>query len=278
MREFKKKQKRLKKIMNSVVIVTAVYLFVYIGVEPVLAKSLGATVTMIAAYLSDILVVASMAVLFLYFSKYGKSDKFLESVENELSDTGYYFTARQEKDIDSYYNAVVENLRLNSFSVDEKVAVDDFEFTARATKGKSVIYILKEDEVDKNDLIAYQESAIYDLTSINLKRKADVVMLYICDRADDGAVSLSKMITPLGRKEQIKIANAVVEVPSSRCYFLGNKATKCQQLIANYAMNVEVPIKDEFKGKEQLPFQAELEEHMKEFNIKDFKAGTFYAH
>ena len=278
MREFRKKQKRLKKIMNSVVIVTAVYLFVYIGVEPVLAKSLGATVTMIAAYLSDILVVASMAVLFLYFSKYGKSDKFLESVENELSDTGYYFTARQEKDIDSYYNAVVENLRLNSFSVDEKVVVDDFEFTARATKGKSVIYILKEDEVDKNDLIAYQESAIYDLTSINLKRKADVVMLYICDRADDGAVSLSKMITPLGRKEQIKIANAVVEASTSRCYFLGNKATKCQQLIANYAMNVEVPIKDEFKGKEQLPFQAELEEHMKEFNIKDFKSGTFYAH
>lgn len=264
--------------MNSVVIVTAVYLFVYIGVEPVLAKSLGATMTMIAAYLSDILVVASMAVLFLYFSKYGKSDKFLESVENELSDTGYYFTARQEKDIDNYYNAVVENLRLNSFSVDEKVVVDDFEFTARATKGKSVIYILKEDEVDKNDLIAYQESAIYDLTSINLKRKADVVMLYICDHADDGAVSLSKMITPLGRKEQIKIANAVVEVSSSRCYFLGNKATKCQQLIANYAMNVEVPIKDEFKGKEQLPFQSELEEHMKEFNIKDFKAGTFYAH
>lgn len=264
--------------MNSVVIVTAVYLFVYIGVEPVMAKSLGATVTMIAAYLSDFLVVASMAVLFLYFSKYGKSDKFLESVENELSDTGYYFTARQEKDIDSYYNAVVENLRLNSFSVDEKVVVDDFEFTACATKGKSVIYILKEDEVDKNDLIAYQESAIYDLTSINLKRKADVVMLYICDHADDGAVSLSKMITPLGRKEQIKIANAVVEVSSSRCYFLGNKATKCQQLIANYVMNVEVPIKDEFKGKEKLPFQAELEEHMKEFNIKDFKAGTFYAH
>lgn len=278
MREFRKKQKRLKKIMNSVVIVTAVYLFVYIGVEPVMAKSLGATMTMIAAYLSDFLVVASMAVLFLYFSKYGKSDKFLEAVENELSDTGYYFTARQEKDIDSYYNAVVENLRLNSFSVYEKVVVDDFEFTARATKGKSVIYILKEDEVDKNDLIAYQESAIYDLTSINLKRKADVVMLYICDRADDGAVSLSKMITPLGRKEQIKIANAVVEVSSSHCYFLGNKATKCQQLIANYAMNVEVPIKDEFKGKEQLPFQAELEEHMKEFNIKDFKAGTFYAH
>ena len=53
--------------MNSVVIVTAVYLFVYIGVEPVMAKSLGATVTMIVAYLSDFLVVESMAVLLLYF-------------------------------------------------------------------------------------------------------------------------------------------------------------------------------------------------------------------
>ncbi len=278
MREFRKKQKKLKKIMNTVVIVTAVYLFVYIGVEPIMAKSLGSVVTMIAAYLSDFLVVACMAILFLYFSKYGKSDKFLESVEDELSDIGYYYTARKEKNIDSYCNAVIENLRLNAFSVDEKVVIDDFEFTARATKGKSVIYILKESEIDKNDLIAYQESAIYDVTSVNVKRKADVVMLYICDNADDGAISLSKMITPLGRKEQIKIANAVVELSTSRCYFLGNKATKCQQLIANYAMNVEVPIADEFKGKEQLPFQTELEEHMKEFNIKDFKNGTFYAH
>lgn len=278
MREFRKKQKKLKKIMNTVVIVTAVYLFVYIGVEPIMAKSLGSAVTMIAAYLSDFLVVACMAILFLYFSKYGKSDKFLESVEDELSDIGYYYTARKEKNIDSYCNAVIENLRLNAFSVDEKVVIDDFEFTARATKGKSVIYILKESEIDKNDLIAYQESAIYDVTSVNVKRKADVVMLYICDNADDGAISLSKMITPLGRKEQIKIANAVVELSTSRCYFLGNKATKCQQLIANYAMNVEVPIADEFKGKEQLPFQTELEEHMKEFNIKDFKNGTFYAH
>lgn len=278
MREFRKKQKRLKKIMNTVVIITAVYLFLYIGAEPIMAKSLGATVTMVIAYISDFLVVACMAVLFLYFSKYGKSDKFLESVEDELADTGYYFTARQEKDIDSYYSVVVENLRLNNFSVDEKVVVDDFEFTARATKGKSIIYILKEDEVDKNDLIAYQESAIYDVTSINVKRKADVVMLYICNTADDGAVSLSKMITPLGRKEQIKIANAVVEVSTSRCYFLGNKATKCQQLIANYAMNVALPIDDKYKGKEKLKFQDELEEHMKDFNIKDFKDGTFYAH
>jgi hypothetical protein len=49
-------------------------------------------------------------------------------------------------------------------------------------------------------------------------------------------------------------------------------------MIANYVMNCEVPIKDKFKADEQLNFQFELEEHMKDFNIKDFKNGTFYAH
>jgi hypothetical protein len=46
-------------------------------------------------------------------------------------------------------------------------------------------------------------------------------------------------------------------------------------MIANYVMNCEVPIKDEFKGNEKLKFQFELEEKMKHFDIHDFKNGTF---
>ncbi len=278
MREFRKKQQKLKRIMNTVCILTAFYLFVYIGVEPMLAKALGSTVTLIAAYLCDILVVVCMAVLFSYFSKYGKSDKFLEHIEDELDDVGYYLTARKESNIEEFYGSVVNDLRNNSFSVDEKVEIDGFEFTAKAVKGKSVIYILKENEVDKNDLLAYQDSAIFDLTSISVKRKANAVMLYICDNATDDAVSLSKMITPLGKKEQIVFANAIVELSSGRCYFLGNKPTKCQQLIAQFALGCDVPIDDKLKGTQKLEFQTELEEHMKEFNIKDYKNGTFYAH
>jgi hypothetical protein len=277
MREFRKKQKRLKKIMNTLVVFTAIYFFVYIGIEPMLA-AWSNTVALVAGYVADGLVFVVLCVLFAYFSRYGKSDKFLESIEYELSDVGYYLTSRTEKDCDSYYQAVVSDIRNKNYSVNEKVEVNDFEFDAIGSKGNELFYIVNIDELEKNDVIAYIDSAIYDITAIKVKRRANAVVLFICDNADDGAVSLSKAINTLGKKETVKVAVAIAEMSTSRVYFLGNRVTKCQQMIANYVMNCEVPIKEEYKAKEQLPFQFELEEHMKEFNIKDFKNGTFYAH
>ena len=278
MKEFRLKQKKLKKIMNIFCIITAVFMFVYIGVEPFLPDIIGSVGTLCVGYAADVLVVVSVALLFVYFSKYSKSDSFLENIEYELSDCGCYFTSRQETSQKDYLTAVLDDLKSNGFNIETNVEIDGFTFDVRAIKGKEIFYIVCDDEIDKNDVIAYQQSAIYDITAVNVKRKANAVMLYICDNADDGAVSLSKAITPLGKKEQIKIANSIVELSSKRCYFLGNKPTKCQQMIANYVMNCALPIKDKFKLNEKLPFQYELEEHMKDFNIKDFNNGTFFAH
>lgn len=274
MREFRKKQKRLKIAMNTICIVAAVTLFIYIGITPILSDVVDNAIN-VCTYL---LIIAAMVVLFIYFNKYGKSDKFLEAVEYELSDDGYYLTSRTENTIEDYTKAVLDDLKKHSFSINSNVEVDDFTFDYKATKGKDVFYVINIDELDKNDIIAYQESAIYEITSMSMKRKANAVMLYVCDKADEGAISLSKMITPLGKKEYIKFANAIVELSSGRCYFLGNKPTKCQQLIINFVMNCEIPIKDKYKSNEKLLFQYELEEHMKDFNIKDFKSGNFYAH
>ena len=278
MKEFRLKQKKLKKIMNIFCIITAVFMFVYIGVEPFLPDIIGSVGTLCVGYAADVLVVVSVVLLFVYFSKYSKSDSFLENIEYELSDCGCYFTSRQETSQKDYLTAVLDDLKSNGFNIETNVEIDGFTFNVRAIKGKELCYIVCDDEIDKNDVIAYQQSAIYDITAVNVKRKANAVMLYICDNADDGAVSLSKAITPLGKKEQIKIANSIVELSSKRCYFLGNKPTKCQQMIANYVMNCALPIKDKFKLNEKLPFQYELEEHMKDFNIKDFNNGTFFAH
>ena len=278
MKEFRLKQKKLKKIMNIFCIITAVFMFVYIGVEPFLPDIIGSVGTLCVGYAADGLVVVSVALLFVYFSKYSKSDSFLEYIEYELSDCGCYFTSRQETSQKDYLVAVLDDLKSNGFNIETNVEIDGFTFDVRAIKGKELFYIVCDDEIDKNDVIAYQQSAIYDITAVNVKRKANAVMLYICDNADDSAVSLSKAITPLGKKEQIKIANSIVELSSKRCYFLGNKPTKCQQMIANYVMNCALPIKDKFKLNEKLPFQYELEEHMKDFNIKDFNNGTFFAH
>lgn len=278
MKEFRLKQKKLKKIMNIFCIITAVFMFVYIGVEPFLPDIIGSVGTLCVGYAADVLVVVSVVLLFVYFSKYSKSDSFLEYIEYELSDCGCYFTSRQETSQKDYLRAVSDDLKSNGFNIETNVEIDGFTFDVRAIKGKEIFYIVCDDEIDKNDVIAYQQSAIYDITAVNVKRKANAVMLYICDNVDDGAVSLSKAITPLGKKEQIKIANSIVELSSKRCYFLGNKPTKCQQMIANYVMNCALPIKDKFKLNEKLPFQYELEEHMKDFNIKDFNNGTFFAH
>lgn len=274
MNEFRKKQKLLKKVMNVVCIITAIMVFVYIGFRPML----NGIPNLIIGYVCDILVIVALVVLFVYYSKYGKSDKFLESIEDELEDTGYYFTSRTENNVADYTKAVKEDLIKHGFKMEADVDVDGLIFDYRAVKGYDCIYVVSVDELDKNDVIAYQDAALYDYTSVVIKRKGNVVVMFICDKADDGSISLSKMISPYGRKEQIKFANAIVEISSSRCYFLGNKPTKLQQLIVNYAMNCETPIKEQYIGKEKLQFQFDLEEHMKDFNIKDFKNGDFYAH
>ena len=101
-------------------------------------------------------------------------------------------------------------------------------------------------------------------------------MLFITDSADESALELSKEITPIDKKEKLIFANVIVETDSGKCYFLGNKPAKYQQMIANYVMNCEIPIKDDFIVKDKLSYQARLEEKMKEFNLKDFNNGSFY--
>lgn len=278
MREFRKKQKRMKKIMNTLVIAAVVYIFIYYGIEPTLAKALSQVAMAAVLAVMYILVVASMAVLFYYTSKYGKSDKFLEAVEYELSDTGYYFTSRKERDISAYSDAVTADLLSSGFKINTNTTINDIDFDVAAYKGSSIFYIVNEPQLEKTDIIAHIDSAIYDITSINVKRKGNSVITFICDNAEEAAISISKVITPLGKKEQIKIAVAVVELSTGRVYFLGNKPSKCQALIANYAMNCDLPLKQQYIGTERLPFQDELEEHMKDFNIKDFKNGEFFAH
>lgn len=277
MREFRKKQKRLYNFMKAIIIVGAAAIFVYIGAKPYV-EDVSNTAAMICNYVCDALVILIMVVLFTYFSKYGKSDSFLTSIENELSDTGYYLTSRTEKETVSYTNAMLEDFKNCGYMLNSNVEINEFEFDFKAEKKKEFFYCISLDNADRNDVLAYLDCVIYDITVKNLKRKGNAVLCFITDKAEDDAIALSKMITPLGKKEQIKIAVAICEVSSGRVYFLGNVKTKCQQLTANFVMNCDVPIKEQYIGKERLPFQDELEEKMKSFNIKDFKAGTFNAH
>lgn len=277
MREIRKKQAKLNKIMKAVLIFAAVFLVIYIGAEPMVAKS-SATAAIVLHYFCDALVIASMCIIFTYYSKYSKADAFLTRIENEIADAGYYLTARTEKTSAEYVNAMFEDLKNCGYTIDQNINLNDFEFAFRAYKKKEFFYTVSVDALNRDDILAYADEAINDLTVQKLKRKGDCVICFVTDQADDSAIEISKVITPFGKKEQLKVSYAIAELNTGRVYFLGNMATKCQQLTANFVMNCDVPIKEQYIGREQLPFQQQLEEKMKTFTLAEFKNGTFFAH
>ncbi|MGN1420100.1 MAG: hypothetical protein ACI4XC_01120 [Eubacterium sp.] len=277
MNEFRKKQKKLFRIMKTLIVFSAVFIFVYIGAQPYVAN-FSQTLAIAINYVCDGLVIVNLVIIFFYYSKYGKSDSFLTSVEYEINDAGYYITSREESTEEDYLNTVIEDLKSNNFSIDKNITINTFTFDVRAYKKKEFFYIANIDALDKNDVIAYLDEVINDITVKNLKRKGNAVLCFITNKAQDDAVALSKMITPLGKKETIKISVAIVEPETKKVYFRGNEESVCRKLTANYVMNCDIPIKDKYIHREKLPFQHELEEKMKNFNIKDFKDGNFYIH
>lgn len=277
MRKFRKKQKNNFKIMKTLIIFSVIFILIYIGAQPYIA-SFNNIVDIVIKYFCDALIIANLVVIFSYYNKYGKCDAFLESIENELSDAGYYITSRNENDIDSYVDVIFNDLKENGYSVDKNYDSRDFTFSVRGIKRKEFFYVAKIEDVDKNDILAYLDDVINDITVKNIKRKGDAVVCFITDNAQDDAIALSKMITPIGKKAQLKIALSIVEPETKKVFFLGNVQTKCSRMIANFVMNCDLPIKEKYIHSDKLPFQYELEEKMKSFNIKDFKNGNFYAH
>jgi len=188
MREFRKKQKKMKKIMNILLTITIAYILIYYFIQPTLTAAVGTGVTMVVLYIMYGFVLACMVVLFQYTNTYSKCDKFLESVENELSDTGYYYTSRTEKTAEEYSKAVENDLKEHGFSLSFNETIDAFEFDCVARKKKEYFYIINIDELEKSDIVAYLDSAIYDVTAVNISRKGDGVLMFVCDKADEGAI------------------------------------------------------------------------------------------
>lgn len=277
MREFRRKQSRLNKIMKALIVLGALFIFIYIGAEPFVAKA-SSIATVVCNYICDFLVLANMAVIFTYYNKYGKSDAFLERIEHEIDDYGYYLTAKKETDEEEFIKSMLNDFKADGFAINTDVEIDELDFRITAYKRKEFFYVVQVESLSREEILAYLDIVINNVTVHNLKRSGNAVICFVTDKSEDGAVAISKMITPLGKKEQIKIALSIVEPQSKKCYFLGNMPTKCQQMIVRYVMGSSLPIENSLKGEKRLAFQDELEIHMKKFNIKEFKNGTFSAH
>ena len=242
MREVRKKQKNFYKFLKSLVIFSVIFIFVYIGAQPYV-KSFNETLAVAVNYACDILVIINLIVIFLYYSKYGKVESFLKDIENELEDAGYYINSRDKESIEQRCVTISNDLEKNGYKMNKLVEVKDFSFDVRAIKGNNYFYIVNIEKVDKNDILAYLDEMIYDLTSNLFRRKGNGVLCFITDTACDDAIEISKMITPLGRKGQMKIALAIDETDTGNVYFQGREENKNKTQIANFVMNCEMPVK-----------------------------------
>ena len=271
MSELIKKQKRLKKLSHLFLVAMAVLILVYIGIEPYLLKTFGNVSPFHITLFFFVLL--SLSVFFIYQSKYKKLEDYLEKTSDIINDAGFYLTSREEKDIESYSDSVIKDAAETGYKAEYNKEINDFTFSAVLSKQREFIYLISESDIDKNDMIAYLDSAVYDMTAVKLKRKGDAVIMFICDSADESAISYAKerLALQTTRRSFIHFAYAICEVKSKRVYFLGNRADKCQQIIANYAMNCDVPIKDKFIVKEKLEYQKELEKELEGADLNSVK-------
>lgn len=277
MKKFRKKQRRLFNIMRLVIIISAVYIFVFIGAQPYIAE-LSSTADIICRSIADIAVISVLVLIFSYYSKYSKSDSFLNYIEHEISDAGYYLSARNESTCAEYRDAVFGDLKSCGFAIENDIEISELDFDFLAFKRNEFIYCACIDELDRNDVLAYLDTVIDDVTVHRVKRSGNAVMCFISDNPQDSAIALSKSVTTFGKKDQVKLCCAIVNPKDKHIYFLGNIPGKCQQLIVNHIMNCDLPIKDKYICKDKLAFQFELEEHMESFNLRDYKNGNFFAH
>ena len=277
MREFRKKQKRLFKIMKGLIGFTVAYILIFIGITPTV-QNYSNQLFVILNYASQVFALLALCIIFLYYSRYGKSNSFLERTEKEIDDYAYYYTSVTANNERDFINHLTDEFKHNGYNITQNTEISEFDFDICAEKKNEFFYAANISKVSRNDVLAYLDTVITDITIHKIKRKGNAVMCFVTDKAEDDAVAVSKMITPLGQKEQLKIALCIVEPETKKCYFLGNMETKCQQMILKYVMNSSSPISDNLKGERHMAFQDELEERMKAFNIKDFKDGTFYSH
>jgi hypothetical protein len=276
MKEIRKKQRKLYKILKTLVIFTAVFMLAFIGAKPYI-DAVSRIAGVAFNYVCDALVIISLAVVFSYYSKYGKADGLLKNAELKISDAGYYISARNPADINTIYNGILDDL--SDYSVKKDYKVTDFTFDARAFRralgSNELFYLVKAEKADKNDLISYLDEAQADIQMKSVIRRADAVVCIITDTLQPDAYALTKTMLRLGRKSETKIALCVYETDSNYVYFLGNDTTRCQKMIAETIMSTYIPYDDKYKSADKLPFQLELENELAEYTLNDFKDGKY---
>lgn len=166
--------------MKIAVALALVYFVVYVGVAPYIERA-SAVAAIVCNYINDALVIACLAVVLVYYSKYGKSNAFLTRIEYEINDCGFYYTQNTPKDRVEFINELVGSFKSNGFAVNSNVEYEELEFDYTAMKRKEFFYVVDVDSLSRDDVLAYLDVVVNDLTVRNLKRSGQLHYL-LCYR------------------------------------------------------------------------------------------------
>ncbi len=271
MKKFSRKLQLLKLLRNGLLCVAAMMIVAYITFEASINNKLQNPMTY-QIVLFVVLLITIGYVLF-YEWRYGDAERYLKDAQCQISDAGYYFTARKQESPGGYVNAVKDDLIASGYRINEKVICGDLDFEFIGTKPFEFFYAATFDKADRKDIAAYTLAAGNDLANERMKRKGECVVLFVCRHADKGAIALSKQFTRLqfSRSKTITVYPMIVDLSTRQVYFLGNKICRAQKMAVNYVLNCDLPLKPEYIGKEKLPFQQELADKLASFDFKAFK-------
>lgn len=271
MKKFSVKIQLLKLLRNVLLFLSAAMIVAYITFEATINNHLNNPLTF-QIILFAVLAVTLAYVLF-YEWRYGDAERYLKDAQCQISDAGYYLTARKQESPGGYVNAVKDDLAASGYRISEKVMCGDLEFDFVGTKPFEFFYAATFDTADHKDIAAYTLAAANDLANERMKRKGECVVLFVCRNADKGAIAVSKQFTRLqfSRSKTITVYPLIVDLSTRQVYFLGNKICRAQKMAVNYVLNCQIPLKPEYIGKEKLPFQQELADKLASFDFKAFK-------
>ena len=271
MKKFSHQLQLLKLVRNAFIGIDAVMIVAYIAFEATINNRLqNPIVYQIILFVSLLITVVY---LLFYEWRYGDAERYLKDAQCQISDAGYYYTARKQESPGGYANAVREDMASSGYRISDKVQCGDLSFEYTGTKPFEFFYAATFDTVGRKDIAAYMLAAADDLSRERLKQKGECVVLFVCNTAEKGAIAVSKQFTRLqfSRRKAITVYPIIVELSTRQVYFLGNKICRAQKMAVNYVLNCDLPLKPEYIGKEKLPFQNELAEKLASFDFKAFK-------
>lgn len=221
--------------------------------------------------INSVLILLTLVATF-FFSRYKKADKYVESISNEINDSGSFQMNRSEEQADDLIVTVYNDFQEDLFAVHSNVSIEGLTFDFKAAKGKNIVYAVKIKRLTMERYCEYMDAVNQTTSFSNVRARQTVVCCFVCNEVAQDVIAVSKMTTTISKTV---VYPMIVNAAEKTAYFLSINGGRTAFAVKNILGYSDGIIPESAKSKEKFPFQKELERKMLYFNLKDFKNGRF---